>query len=102
MSKLDLDLKDLERQELENLSQIQKNVNNNPFSIGNWQRLTVETTAAVSGQTLSHGLKATPTDVVVSRSEGGTISFSYASFTKTSITFSTTAATKANIFVGYF
>lgn len=78
-------------------------LNRFPMLQGNWKFFTYTTTAAVTNLQVNHTLKFAPKDVILlSVTNGATVTWAYSSFTRTTITFTTSGATTIRAFIGTF
>ena len=84
------------------LQMIQDEHNSNPLNSGKLKSLTIYEASAVTDKELFHGLGLTPTDIIISRMMGASISFDYDSATTEKINYTTTGAIEAHILIGRF
>lgn len=67
---------------------------------GSFKLYTLSTTGAVTGMDFAHTLGFVPTDVIVTRITGGTVTWSYDSFTKDKLVLSTSGPISVRFLVG--
>lgn len=82
------------------LEEVRDSFNEQDLILGSFKLYTVTTTGAVSNLVVSHTLGFTPMDIIVTRLSGGTVTWSYDSFTKDKLVLSTSAAVSVRFLAG--
>lgn len=92
-----------DRETVDALRAILEQLNKFPFFQGQWRFIEYTTKGAVTNVAIPHTLKFSPKDaILLSASNGVTVTFNYSSFNKTTISFSTTGATTFRAFIGSY
>lgn len=82
------------------LEQIQDSINDNPLNLGDFKLFEIITTAAVTNRVIAHPMGIIPVDIIVTRITGGTVTWAYDSFTKSTIQLTTSAAVRIRVLMG--
>jgi hypothetical protein len=84
------------------LQQIQNEYNSNPLNRGTIKPFTITESGVVTNKSFFHGLGIVPSDVIITRLKGASITFDFDSATNETIRYTTTGASEAHILLGRF
>ena len=79
---------------------IQDAYNESEINLAGFKLFTITTKGAVTSMQMIHALGFIPTDLIVTRISGGTVTWDYDSFTKTKIQFTTSGAVTIRFLLG--
>lgn len=82
------------------LESLRDSLNAQELLIGDFKFYTLSTAGAVTGLQFTHNLGFIPQDVIVTRLTGGTVTWNYDSFTKDTVSLTTSGAVNIRFLLG--
>lgn len=82
------------------LESMRDSLNAQELLLADFRFFSIITTAAVTNMVFTHNLGFIPTDVILTRLSGGTVTWNYDSFTKDTVSLTTSAAVNLRFLLG--